>query len=86
MISSERAQALKAVQISDFAAYEAMLYLDGYPDCKEALVYFKEMVSKADKARKYYEEKFGPLTAKENKSDCWLWTQTPWPWELEANV
>ena len=82
---SDRAQALKAVQMADFAAHEAMLYLNGYPDCNEALVYFKEMVSKADQARKYYEEKFGPLTARENKGDCWLWTKTPWPWELEAN-
>jgi len=82
---SERAQALKAVQISHFAAYDAMLYLDGYPDSKEALVYFKEMVSKAEQAKKYYEENFGPLTAMANTGDCWLWTQTPWPWELEAN-
>ena len=36
-------------------------------------------------ARAYYESHFGPLTAWENSNDCWLWTQTPWPWELEAN-
>ena len=46
----------------------------------------KQTQTTSKQPRKYYEEKFGPLTAKENKSDCWLWTQTPWPWELEANV
>ena len=82
---SDRAIALKNVQIFDFAAHETNLYLNGYPDSKEALVYYKEMVEKAKHARIYYEENYGPLSATANMGDCWLWTQTPWPWELEAN-
>lgn len=81
----EKELALKKVQMADFAAHEAMLYLDGYPESKEALMYFHENVIKAKDAREYYEAHFGPLTAKSNKSDSWLWIQTPWPWELEAN-
>ena len=48
---SDRAIALKNVQIFDFAAFETNLYLDGYPECKEALVYYKEMVEKAKQSR-----------------------------------
>ena len=82
---SEKEKALRKVQINDFAAHDAMLYLDAYPESKEALLYFKESVMKAKEARTYYEAHFGPLTPWENSNDCWLWTQTPWPWELEAN-
>ena len=27
-----------------------------------------------------------PMTAMSNYSDEWNWTNSPWPWEYEANV
>ena len=83
---TERMKALKNVQMTCFAAHEANLYLDGYPEDHEALDYYIEMQKKADEATAYFEENFGPLSVKKTKGDRFQWVETPWPWEMEANT
>lgn len=76
---------LYEIQKTGFAAIEANLYLDAYPCNEEALAYFNDMTEKYGELVEKYEETCGPLTASQNGTDSWRWTETPWPWELEAN-
>lgn len=68
----------------DFAIIETKLYLDVYPDCKEAWNYICELRKKRAKLATEYEEKYGMLTmygvCGESSEKCF-----PWPWEYEAN-
>ena len=77
----------KRLQIIDFALLELVLYLDAYPDCREALAYYQALC----------EERRLLLSAMPEKGDCrmtnlqtcaedgWTWTKGPWPWQVEAN-
>ena len=82
----ERTRLLRKLQAEDFAVYEAVLYLDGHPDCRHALAYYNRHREIAARLREEYEKRYGPLT---NTAACdggrWMWVDGPWPWEKEAN-
>ena len=82
----ERTRLLHKLQAADFAVYEAVLYLDGHPDCRHALAYYCRHREIAARLRAEYEKKYGPTT---NNNACdgahWSWVDGPWPWEKEAN-
>ena len=85
-MAPNRTQMLNALRAHDFAVYEAALYLDGHPDDKDALEYWKDQAQKARKLRRDYEECFGPLTIYNGPNeDRWTYIGSPWPWEREAN-
>ncbi len=70
----------------DFAIYETALFLDAYPDNKEALSYYHELKTRYEKLFREYERNCGPLTIYTNEShSSWDWTKTPFPWELNAD-
>ena len=70
----------------DFAILETSLFLNAYPDNKEALSYYHELTRMYDKLSAEYNEKCGPLTLYSNKSEYdWEWARKPWPWELCAD-
>ena len=73
---------LKAVS---FALYETVLYLDGHPDCQNALSKYETLVSELEQLTEKYEQKYGPLTIFSNNCGKWSWVSSPWPWESEAN-
>lgn len=82
---TERNKLLRQVQICDFAINEAVLYLDGHPNNKSALKYYKKYIELRERAVAAYEEKFGPLTIMANKDENeWKWINNPWPWESEV--
>lgn len=85
-MQDKRTQLLRKIQAVDFAVYEAVLYLDGHPDCRRALAYYQRHRDLAAHLRAEYEKHYGPLT---NASACetgkWQWIDGPWPWEKEAN-
>ncbi len=83
---TDRMKALGNVQEKCFAAHEANLYLDAYPEDHEALDYYIGMQKQAQEATDFFEEHYGPLTVKSTKGDRFLWTLSPWPWEMEANT
>lgn len=75
---------LDEIRALHFAALETALYLDGYPNDKEALAYFRKMRNESQEKMAAYEATYGPLTfmgARAN--DSWEWVETPWPWESE---
>ena len=70
----------------DFCIQETVLYLDAYPDCRQALEYYHKLLEQRKEAMETYEAKCGPITQYGNQSrTSWDWTQKPWPWEPEAN-
>ena len=83
----ECAKLLKKLQVLDFSIIDTVLYLDAYPDCKEALKYYHKLVGE----RKGIVEALAntchmPTTIFDNEScDGWNWTDSPWPWEPTAN-
>ena len=86
MHTPDRSALLRRIQAEDFALYEVALYLDGHPDCKKALRYYKEHKKLAAELKEAYEEQYGPLTVGGNRNEQhWDWVSGPWPWEKEAN-
>ncbi|MBQ8546587.1 MAG: spore coat protein CotJB [Clostridia bacterium] len=77
-----RERLLRQLQIYSFMVYDTLLYLDAYPDSKEALQTYNKYKSLESKAMAEYESKYGPVTAPQ-VTDSWEWTQGPWPWQLD---
>lgn len=85
-MQNNRARLLKKIQEEDFAVYEAVLYLDGHPECRRALAYYQRHRELAARLRAEFEKSYGPLTnTAGGESDAWHWIDGPWPWEKEAN-
>ncbi len=82
--NNSREKMLRAVQTYGFCVYDALLYLDAYPNCKEALDYYNKYKRLECKARADYEQKYGPLTVPMEAHE-WNWTNGPWPWQLEGD-
>ncbi len=84
---TERERALLELQELMFAAHEAALYLDAYPNHTVALRYQKEMAEKYMEKRDAFQKMWGSLTAMETPmvapdATTWQWVLTPWPWEV----
>ena len=77
---------LEVLRALDFSIQETVLYLDAYPDCREALQYYHKLIAERKDLMKSYEMQCGPLSIYGNTSDdSWDWVKGPWPWELDAN-
>ena len=79
--------AMRRLQALDFSIVDTVLYLDAYPDSKEALRYYQKLLSERDALKHTLAESCRmPMTSFENAStDAWDWTRGPWPWEADAN-
>lgn len=78
---------LSRLQALDFSIVDTVLYLDAYPDCREALSHYHKLLSERDALLRELAEKCRmPMTSFANASrDAWDWTGGPWPWEADAN-
>ena len=86
MMPSNCCEEMKMIRALDFALQETVLYLDAYPDCKQALEYYHHLLEQRTMVMASYEKKCGPLTMYGNVShNSWDWVMGPWPWEPEAN-
>lgn len=75
---------MNKLQQLDFSIQEVVLYLDGYPDCDQALDYYHQLLQERCAVEKEYEKSCGPLTSRSNRSTHgWDWGQSPWPWHHE---
>ncbi len=77
-----RERLLKQIQAYDFTLYDTLLYLDAYPDSKEAQCHYNKYSKLSQRAKQEYEQKYGPLTMPK-ETDTWQWTKGPWPWQSE---
>ncbi|MEG0924217.1 MAG: spore coat protein CotJB [Anaerovoracaceae bacterium] len=79
-----RGEAMRAVQMYDFAMEDTGLFLDTHPTNKMALQFYGDTRKKYIEAVEDYEEQFGALNASDvDVSDSWTWVNSPWPWEME---
>ena len=77
---------LKMLRAVDFAIQETVLFLDAYPDHKQALQYYYQLIEQRRMLMESYEKSCGPLTMYGNQSrTSWDWVEGPWPWEADAN-
>ena len=80
---NEQAELLTYVDALTFAMIDLNLYLDVYPNDREALELFNQYRMQADEYTKKYEGKYGPLELTSNSLNTfpWAWDNAPWPWE-----
>lgn len=70
----------------EFAIVETVLYLDAYPDCKDALNYYHQLVDEREQLLSAINNQCGPMTHFGVVSEeSWQWVNGPWPWKYEAN-
>ena len=80
-------ECLNAIRKLQFFALDLNLYLDNFPNCKNATDDYKVISSKLRKLIWDYEQDYGPLT---NFGSSYIqnpdaWIDSPWPWEKESN-
>lgn len=87
MNMDERMTLTNNVRMYKFALTEAILYLDAYPCNEKALEYYIKTRDLARIAEEEYERAVGPLHSANAvcEGGKYLWTEGPWPWEMEAN-
>lgn len=80
---NEQAELLTYVDALTFAMIDLNLYLDVYPNDREALELFNQYRMQADEYTKKYESKYGPLELTSNSLNTfpWAWDNAPWSWE-----
>ena len=74
---------LQKLRAIDLAIVDSGLYLNAYA-CPEAAAYFDKLCKERSALADTYAKCCAPLT-KCTATDGKSWTDTPWPWELEAN-
>ena len=81
----DRLARLDAIRAQAFAMWETSLYLDGHPDDKTALDYFKARRGEYMDLVFAYEQEYGPLTTMASHTsdfaDGWSWVRGAWPWQ-----
>ena len=68
----ERMKMLEWVQALCFVVVDMELYLDTHPCDEEALAFYRDSVENYEKAKRKFEEMYGPLTAVKSM-DCERW-------------
>ena len=82
--SSEREDMLLQIMEYNFAIIDLQLYLDMYPNDRDALKLFNAYLNKKKDLTNMFEEKYGPLAIdSEVQRNKWLWDNSPWPWEVQ---
>lgn len=66
------------IQQLDFAIQDAVLYLDVYPACREALTYIAGLNDQRAEAVASYESMYGPMNMYGIRSEQ---NSDPWPWQ-----
>lgn len=77
---------IKKLQAVDFSMVDTILYLDVYPQCQKAMSYYKELQCQREKLVEKLTEAGVPMNNMNVRADGWSWTDSPWPWELDANI
>ena len=81
--NNKQEELLLEIMVLSFAINDLNLYLDIYPNDREALELFNQYRMQADEYTKKYESKYGPLELTSNSLNTfpWAWDNAPWPWE-----
>ena len=79
---NEQAKLLTYIDSLCFSLVDLNLYLDIYPNDKNALNLFNQYREEKEKATKEYESKYGSITLDSDSLNSypWAWDDMPWPW------
>ena len=82
---NEQAEMLTYIDSLCFACTDISLYLDIYPDDKDAIELYNMYRTNLGEYMVLYQKKFGPITKTSDalNSYPWKWNNAPWPWEVE---
>ncbi|MEG2251056.1 MAG: spore coat protein CotJB [Bacilli bacterium] len=82
---NEQAEMLTTIDSLEFAMNDIGLYLDIYPDNKEALEKFNKYRYDLNQYSYEYQKKFGPICINNDALNKYpyAWIKSPWPWESE---
>jgi len=74
---------LNKVRELAFASHELNLYLDNFPNDRNAIQLFNQYRTLKDQVTNDYEKQYGPLTVNSEALNTypWAWVKGPWPWE-----
>lgn len=80
---NEQAEMLTNIDSLGFAMVDLNLYLDVFPDDRNALDLFNKYREQKEKLLAQYENKFGPMVITSDALNMypWAWDNKPWPWE-----
>ena len=80
---NEQAEMLTYIDALCFACIDIGLYLDVFPNNKDAINLFNKYNSQKKNLMDKYQEKFGPLTLDSDALNAypWAWNERPWPWD-----
>lgn len=80
---NEQAEMLTSLDSLGFATIDLNLYLDVFPNDKNAIELFNQYRTQKEEILKQYEMKYGPLLLNSNALNTypWAWDNRPWPWE-----
>lgn len=81
---AEQSMLLGRLQAIDFAIQDTVLYLDAYPEDKDAIDYYHSLLDTRAGIVDLISPSH-PMTVYDNMRDTWDWVTNPWPWEPEAN-
>ncbi len=82
---SEQEAMRRRIYSLEFACWELHLFLDSHPNNRDAARKLEEYRARAEKLRKEFTEKYGPIGETPQNTSRWAWISDPWPWEKEAN-
>ncbi len=85
-IQSEYNDTLRRLQEVQFALIELQFYLDLNPDDQRAVQQYNYLSDELQCLKQEYEQQCGPLLQfgfSASPPNRWVWTSTPWPWEIE---
>lgn len=77
----DQQEALRQLQIADFAIQEAALFLNSHPEDENALSYYNKVKAYHERLHAQVVAGSGPLTNRENTGETWQYIHGKWPWE-----
>lgn len=81
---NEQVAMLMSYQQYNFALTDLNLYLDNYPNDRNALNLYQQYLKILKETEEEYEKKYGPLKCNSmyTTNGNWNWDNNPWPWEV----
>lgn len=82
---TSRRSLLNKIRELEFAAVDLNLYLDNFPNNRDALSAYNKYTTQLLSLKKEYEDNYGMLTnfGSSTSKYPWSWINDPWPWESE---
>lgn len=80
---NDQAELLTIIDSLCFSMTDLNLYLDVYPNDRNAIELYNKYRIEKEELTKKYESQYGPITLNSDSLNSypWSWNNIPWPWE-----